>query len=164
MSRKGCATIPAFSIPLETRQEFACPWHGDGSKGTKLGKCPLSHEECARAGDGAHECTFRPGSTIPLAHRMSMPMPGSPPYQHTAPSSAATRWYLEQDEGCATHPSPAVGAGVGGSSRTLPSSLCLDLTRRLGHPLPLQINGCAVKEIEAIILSLHPLYPPTSTT
>ena len=187
MHRRGegsFAAISTFSIPLETRQEFALfplpspPAHRMGTDpegGARLGKCPCSQGgegRCAGAEDGVHGCTHVahpvPAAPSPRhreAHGMPVPVPSSSQYQHPAqPGGTQSR-----GEGHVAHPSPVVGAGgqqwdpafapQGRGQRSR-----LELPGRFGHPLLLQINGCAVKKIEAIILSSHPLYPPTSTT
>lgn len=65
---------------------------------------------------------------------------------------------------CPPQPQVQPRGAAGGPAFTPRGWSCLELPGRFGHPLLLQINGCAGKKIEAIILSSHPLYPPTSTT
>lgn len=157
----------------------SCPSHGDGSRGGgKAGEMPRSwggEGPCAGAEGGAHGYT-RLAHPVPAAlsprhgeaHGMPISVPSSPRYQHPAQTLPASTWRGLR----ATSPTPTLGSEPRGGQWWDPAFAPqdrgqrnrLELPGRFGHPLLLQINGCAVKKIEAIILSSHPLYPPTSTT
>lgn len=127
------AAILTFSIPLETRQEFALlplpfpPAHRmgmDPGGGRQSWEMPHSWAVRAGAEDGVHGCTHvaHPVPVAPSprhreAHGMPIPVLSSPQYRHPAqPLLSSTRSGAEQSEGCVAHPSPGVlsrGAAVG---------------------------------------------------
>lgn len=149
LAKAALPPFPPFPIPLETRQEFALlpslPAHHLGLEPGEL----LLPGAMAGAGDGVHGCTH-------VAH------PCAPSPWHGKHMGCLCR--------CQAPRKGRVPQPGQGSSRIRPQPAVLGpadppgAAGRFGHPLLLQINGCAAKKIEAIILRSHPLYPPTSTT
>lgn len=147
----SCAPFPLFPIPLQTQQEFALlplPSPAAHHLGLEQGQFLIPQRKCR----GTGRCAW-------ITH-VAQPCAPSPCHgKHTgrlcrcrAPGEGGVPQPRQGGSRSRPHPAvlgPADPPGAAGS---------------FGHPLLLQINGCAVKKIEAIILRSHPLYPPTSTT
>lgn len=124
------AAILTFSIPLETRQEFALlplPFPPAHRMGMDLGggqswEMPHSQAVRARADDGVHGCTHvaHPVPVAPSprhreAHGMLIPVLSSPQYRHPAqPLLTGTRSRAERGLCCPPQPWGLVPGGSGG--------------------------------------------------